>query len=127
MHTNRITELLDNDDVSEPPLVVSERFAYETYGKISQIVITVDQALTKNAAWTFPFQGARHNPDAEADDFRNRDFKGALGRWLEKDQLAYVEGVNHYPTVSAADTNNDDKSVLVQPELENECRCRYRE
>ncbi|MFH1419390.1 MAG: RHS repeat-associated core domain-containing protein [Planctomycetota bacterium] len=80
-----------------------ERYAYEPYGATliehkdsGNWVATNASHFGNPFAWT----GQRYDPGVDLYGFFARTYSPTLGRWLQRDPLGYVDGVNQYKYVS---------------------------
>jgi len=75
---------------------VQERYNYEPYGglTIAEADYDVISATTQNNSLTF--QGQRYDAESGLYYFRNRYLSPVLGRFLQRDPMGYVDGMNLY-------------------------------
>jgi len=91
-----------------PPAVV-ERYEYDPYGRtyIENGDSTVRRAVSKYGnpfAWT----GQRYDAGVKLYGFFARAYSPELGRWLQRDPLGFVDGVNLYEYVRSMPTRLTD-------------------
>ncbi len=60
----------------------------------------------------FPYQGGRYESRRGLYYFRNRDYHPTLGRWIQRDPLEYVEGMNLYNYLRSSPITNLDAMGL---------------
>jgi len=94
-----------NPTTPVPPAVV-ERYEYDPYGRtyIESGDSTVRRAVSKYGnpfAWT----GQRYDAGVKLYGFFARAYSPELGRWLQRDPLGFVDGVNLYEYVSSSPLN----------------------
>jgi len=123
----------DPDATPEPiPAKLVERYDYDPYGKTyieswdasagggsGAWVRTTASAYGNPFAWT----GQRYDAGVGMYHFPFRSFSPELGRWMQRDPLGYVDGVNFYEYAgSAAESAVDalglylDKDVIHNPD-----------
>ncbi|MBP7746439.1 MAG: RHS repeat-associated core domain-containing protein [Phycisphaerae bacterium] len=98
---------------SVPPAVV-ERYEYDPYGRtyIENDDSTVRRAVSKYGnpfAWT----GQRYDAGVKLYGFFARAYSPELGRWLQRDPLGFVDGVNLYEYVRSMPTRLTDPLGLA--------------
>jgi hypothetical protein len=74
---------------------VDERFHYDPYGTKSEFG-SVGADSAESAGWEYIFQSGRL--DQMAVDARPRDFIPAVGRWIDQEPLARVDGATLFET-----------------------------
>ncbi|HET6455025.1 MAG TPA: RHS repeat-associated core domain-containing protein, partial [Armatimonadota bacterium] len=80
---------------------VVEKIKYDPYGEYGFI-------LDGSTGNMLLFQGQRWDNDAGLYYFRNRDLSPVLGRFMQRDRLGYVDGLNKYAFVSDSPLNLTD-------------------
>lgn len=100
------TSLLDSGGT------VQARFVYDPYGNV-HVLDSSGSPTTDSYNWTYLHQGGRLDPATGNYIFRHRDYRAALGRWLEQDPLGYTAGVDLYQSESDEPTNWTDPYGLV--------------
>ena len=76
---------------------VVERHLYEPYGAVA--VHNADWTLRIGGTaydWQYLHQGGRRDPSTDLYHFRNRQYSSRLGRWIHRDPLEFVDGLNLY-------------------------------
>jgi RHS repeat-associated protein len=68
---------------------VKERYEYDPYGAVT---VTVDDSSGN----PYRFQGRRYDPEQGLYYFRNRTYSPSLGRFVQRDPIGYVDGMNLY-------------------------------
>ena len=58
--------------------------------------------------WIYGFQGGRYDPSTGLYRFGARDYSPVLGRWMEQDPEAYVDGANAYQMELGSPLGNVD-------------------
>jgi len=105
-----LTDAGDPDAEPDPvPPAVVERYEYDPYGRtyIENGDSTVRRAVSKYGnpfAWT----GQRYDAGVKLYGFFARAYSPELGRWLQRDPLGFVDGVNLYEYVRGMPTRLTD-------------------
>jgi RHS repeat-associated protein len=116
------------DATPEPvPAKLVERYDYDPYGK-TYIAHWDATAGGGSGAWVrhtadepsaygnpFMWTGQRHDVAIGLYHFPFRTYSPRLGRWLQRDPLGYVDGVNMYEYVASSPTNFIDALGLYGP------------
>ena len=76
---------------------VVERYRYEAYG----LAVVMDSSFATRSAgssydWKMRFQGACWDSETGLYYMLNRFHHPRLGRWVQRDPMGYVDGMNHY-------------------------------
>jgi len=92
-HTNALGSIVALSDASG---AVVERYAYDPYG--APLMIGSDDQILEDSAVGNPylFAGQRYDPGAGLYDYRRRDYDPGRGRYLQRDPLGAVDGLNLY-------------------------------
>jgi len=101
----------------EPDGDVVERVVYDAYGARTFL----------SASFTGPsgsstylndilFQGGRQDTTTGLINFQRRDLSTGLGRWVQQDPLAYVDGMNLYEFVTSNPVDGLDPTGLKEKE-----------
>jgi RHS repeat-associated protein len=120
-----VAGLTDAGDPSANPPVPAkqvERYVYDPYGRT--YVETWDASLNGGAGgWTRPatsfygnpfgWTGQRYDTGVGLYHFYARTYSPELGRWLQRDPLGFVDGVNTYEYVSSMPTRFVDPYGLA--------------
>jgi RHS repeat-associated protein len=97
---------------------VLEREAYDPYGTVTFMTASWGTLSASNYAWIYLHQGGRFEVVSGLQDFRNREYSVALGRWIEVDPLGFDAGdANVYRYVCDDPTSLTD-STGREPEKE---------
>jgi RHS repeat-associated protein len=80
---------------------IMDRINYDPYGEPTLVV----DGSTGNP---YLFQGRRWDSDADLYYFRNRDYDPELGRFMQRDPLGYVGGMNLYQFVEGRPVQASD-------------------
>ncbi|MBI1370440.1 MAG: hypothetical protein GC162_17530 [Planctomycetes bacterium] len=75
---------------------VQERYEYDAYGTVSYFSDDYTPRSSSNYNWTITYCAYRLDPDTGLYLVRNRTYHMALGRWLQRDPLGYVDGMGLY-------------------------------
>jgi RHS repeat-associated protein len=115
------------DPTANPPVPAKqvERYVYDPYGRT--YVETWDASLNGGAGgWTRPatsfygnpfgWTGQRYDPGVGLYHFYARTYSPELGRWLQRDPLGFVDGVNTYEYVRSMPTRLTDPLGLFPPQ-----------
>lgn len=74
---------------------VKERFVYGAY-RDSTVRSATYTATADTLAWSIRSQGEREDATTNTIDGRNRLYGIGIGRWMQADSAAYVDGANRY-------------------------------
>jgi RHS repeat-associated protein len=88
---------------------VQERYVYDPYGAVTFLAPDWSTRASSSVNWIYLHQGGRLDPASGLYNFRNRDYSPTLGRWMEEDPAAYVDGMNLYSFVG------DDPMNFMDP------------
>jgi uncharacterized delta-60 repeat protein/RHS repeat-associated protein len=91
---------------------VVERYLYDPYGARTILTPTWGSRSSSSFAWVYGHQGGRLDGFSGLYHFRNRDLSPTLGRWMQKDPLGYVDGMNSYQYVHSNPAAHLDPSGL---------------
>ncbi len=86
-----------------------ERYVYDPYGKVT--IYDDDWSETRSvSSYANPilFAGYYRDDETHLYHVRNRMYHPSLGRWLQRDPLLYVDGMNLYEYVRSAPINEVD-------------------
>lgn len=93
---------------------VVERYAYDSYGKVS----VLSAAWATQSATLFNnevlFAGYRLNPETGLYQVRNREYHPTLGRWVTRDPMGLAAGLNLYQYVSSGPLSSTDPEGLQE-------------
>lgn len=96
---------------------IIERYYYEPYG---DTVITDEEGFEQRASSAYgnPFMwtGQRYDSNHELYHFWARSYSPMLGRWLQRDPLGYIGGLNLYQYVYSRPMNLVDPLGLYPPD-----------
>ena len=85
--------------ISHSTASIVERYEYDDYGKpqiFNQAAISIQRSGLNNP---YLFTGRRYDPETNFYYFRTRYFDPLTGRFIQRDLLGYVEGMNLYTYV----------------------------
>jgi len=86
-----------------------ERYTYDPYGKITIYDGTWTNVLSASASDNeVLFCGYRRDTETGLYHVRNRMYHPLLGRWIQRDPLGYVDGLNLYEYCRTSPTNGVD-------------------
>ena len=94
---------------------VAERYVYTPYGarKVLSANWSADEGGQSGLAFASGHQGGRIDLVTGYIHFRHREFCSALGRWLTRDPLGYVDGMSVYQYVRSAPLVSVDPAGLA--------------
>jgi RHS repeat-associated protein len=77
---------------------VVERYGYDPYGQATVLEAdwTADGDNESDYGNTYLFQGRRWDTESDLYCFRNRTYSPRLGRFIQRDPVAYIDGMNLY-------------------------------
>jgi len=105
----------------EPDGDVVERYGYDAYGR--PIILDADWSVDQDQASDYDneilFAGDRFDSETGYYQVRNRVYDPSLGRWVQRDPLGHVDGVNRYQYVRSAPTRLLDPTGMIGEE------CKY--
>ena len=93
------TSAIADPSQTEPPVV--ERYAYSAYGKRMILSGDFTEMVASVFEWTASFQGRPVDSVTGLIDSRHRTLQPALGRWLQRDPMEYVDSLNLYEFVQS--------------------------
>ena len=83
--------------------VVQERVVYTAYGTPTFLDSNwANVSTTSSKDWEVLFAGYRHDSETGLYQVRNRYYHAELGRWLSRDPLGYIDGMNLYEYVMSS-------------------------
>lgn len=88
---------------------VVERYTYSAYGKVSIYSANWTSQTSSSYDNDILFAGYRWDKESGLYQVRNRMYNPSLGRWLQRDPMGYLEGLNLYVYV------NGNTIILVDP------------
>ena len=97
---------------------VAERYEYDAYGQTTIYDANFTERTASAIGNAYLFTGRRLDPESGIYYYRNRYYSPTLGRFLQKDSLGYVDGMNMYEYVGSEPANALDPlglSPLIYP------------
>jgi RHS repeat-associated protein/uncharacterized delta-60 repeat protein len=97
---------------------VVERYTYDPYGTVTVLnadgTVRGDGTITASFyGWVYTFQGGRVDPVSGLVHFEYRDLNTGLGRWVEQDPDAYINGPDVYQLDLSSPTDYADPTGLI--------------
>ena len=103
-----VTAITDNSGV------VLERYAYDSYGKVTVLNASWTAMSGSAYAWQYLHQGGRLDATSGLYYFRNRDYSPTLGRWATMDPIGYfADDANLFRIASNSIVNRTDPLGLA--------------
>jgi len=87
---------------------IVEQYSYETYG--TPVIFDAENNFLFQSAYgnTRLWTGQQYQPDIGLYLFPKRTYMPSIGRFLQRDPLGYVDGMNQYEYVGSSPTNGID-------------------
>jgi len=103
-----VTALIDTSGA------VVERYRYDPYGAVTVLDpnYTDDEGNASDVDNEILYAGYRHDPETGLFHVRRRPYHPTVGRWLTRDPLDYVDGMNLYEYVGSGPTMRLDPMGL---------------
>lgn len=101
--------------------IVQESYDYDPYGNVTIYNSSLTDITSSGSGIKNPYMYAGRRLDEESGvyHYRNRQYKPMIGRFLQRDPLGYVDGMNLYTYVGNNSINHTDpfglQSVLYLP------------
>ncbi len=105
-----VTALLDDNGS------VKERYEYTPYGQVNVLNSTFGAGGGSLYDQEVLYTGQRREPISKLHHYRNREYDSSLGRFLTRDPLDYVDGLNLYEYVKSGPIIGRDPSGLLVPQ-----------
>jgi RHS repeat-associated protein len=104
-----VTALVDTDGD------VVERYAYDAYGQVLVLDAYWSEDADNTSDWDneLLFAGYRFDPETGLYHVRNRMYHATLGRWVQRDPIGYVDGMNLHAAYFAARGLTDPLGTTV--------------
>ncbi|MBI1370441.1 MAG: hypothetical protein GC162_17535 [Planctomycetes bacterium] len=93
---------------------VQERYEYDAYGAVGYFSDDYTPRSSSDFDWSITYCGYRLDPGTGLYLVRNRTYHTALGRWLQRDPLGYVDGMNSYQYTNCRPTVAIDSLGLFE-------------
>jgi RHS repeat-associated protein len=92
---------------------IVERFAYEPYGKLSQLNPNFTPYSGTEYDWEYTYTGRQLDLESRLYQYRMRYYHAELGRFVTRDPKGHAAGVNYYRYVQNRPTTFTDPSGLT--------------
>jgi RHS repeat-associated protein len=95
--------------------VVQERYAYSAYGQPTFMDGSFGNRSSSSYGWNLLFAGYRYDIESGFYQVRNRVYHPGLGRWFQRDNLPYADGMNLYQAVMDNPVEFTDPTGQIAP------------
>jgi RHS repeat-associated protein len=110
-HTNALGSVTQ---VTNDAGAIVEQYEYDSYGRVSMFNGTYAPISVSALGNTYLFTGQRYDAESGLYFYKSRYYSAVLGRFLQRDPLGFVDGVNLYAYVSNNPSNYTDPQGLLR-------------
>lgn len=103
-----LMDYFDPIAITDDDGTVEERYSFSAFGLVQFLQYDFTPRATSLFAWNFLFHGQFRDVETDWDNYGYRYYLPQLGRWLSRDSIQELGGLNLYGIVSNLIVNNTD-------------------